>query len=273
MSEHELQKAPGAPETSSASRASTPAGPSAVQQSLRGAGYAQGAAALSPRAPVQMHGDHDAQPTPPSTGGTGDLDRTRPVGGAIPADIKRRVMDAVRGSPRMQALLQEIADNGGADFGMKWSSRGTYHSAGEIWLDRSWSEGAWVTTMCHELSHLLDFRRGRMPNIRTDTRDAFVRVQMEQEIRAHAINYVAQIELEGAGSAPGAQPLGFAEFKTHLAAEEQRAHQCFTSSHVQRVAETWLAEQYRTNPAFTTSNTNENYYDYWGRAWDEAHAS
>ncbi len=35
------------------------------------------------------------------------------------------------------------------------------------------------------------------------------------------------------------------------------------------MAEAWVEHKYKTE--WTTSNTGENYYDYWGKAWDDAH--
>lgn len=37
------------------------------------------------------------------------------------------------------------------------------------------------------------------------------------------------------------------------------------------LAKNWLADKYRN--VWTPSNTGDNYYDYWGDAWDRAHAN
>jgi hypothetical protein len=249
-----------------------------LKPALRGMDFDEGAALLKPPAApsspnVQLLAAGAVVQMEPGDTVPADLDTARPVGAAVAEDIRTRIMTAVRRSPHMVALLRDIEANGGAAFAMKWSNRGTYHSAGEIWIARDWTIGSWVTSLCHELSHLLDHRRGVVPNVATSaSRDEFVRVKLEQEVRAHAIHYAAQYELESQSlGLTLASPLGYNEFRPQLQAAEGGAGRRLGAAQVQTMATTWLAEQYRTNPVFFTSNTNENYYTYWGRIWDEAH--
>ena len=273
--EHETTPAPSPAAERTPQRA--PGAPNAMRQSVRTMSYREGAAALSP---VQLHPDeaHDhSDSVEPAPGDTvpGDLDTARPVGGDIPADIKTRIMGQMRLSPRIATVLDEIAAHGGADFPLRWSARGNYHSAGSINLDRRGAIASWIPSMMHELNHLNDHRQGRRPNLTTSTdRAAFVRSKMTNEIRAHAIGYVGLIEQSGReGAVTANAPKGYTAFRTHLTALEGRAEACFTSSRIQQVAETWLEDKYRNDASWQTSNTHENYYDYWGRIWDEAHPS
>ena len=50
---------------------------------------------------------------------------------------------------------------------------------------------------------------------------------------------------------------------------EAAAGRRFDSAGIQTLAEAWVEAKYRNE--WTTSNTGENYYVYWGRIWDDAH--
>ena len=231
---------------------------------------AGGAAGAGAQAGVEDDGHgHEHEPDPGGEGG-GDLDTTRPVGGMVPDDIRNELMTEMRTSPRIQQVLREIEQHGGAAFDIKWSDRGNFHRSGAIFLDRHNDMSRWVPSMMHELNHLNDHRQGLNPSAATtESREEFVNTKMVNEIRSHAIGYVGLIEREGSGAAAASPPAGYTEFRAYLRQQEQEQQVCFASSAIQEMAERWVEAKYRNE--WTTSNTGENYYDYWGRIWDEAH--
>jgi len=262
-------------QSNTSSTAAKPSWRTELGGSLRGMSYSQGSAALSTQVQKQ-EGDgcaheHERDPDPGDTV-PGDLDTNRPVGAAIPDAIKQRLLTELRRSPSMVTLLQEIADNGGTDFNIKWSARGNFQSNGEISLDRRRSITRWLPSMMHELNHLNDHRQGRRPNPRTtESREEFVNTKMGNEIHAHAHGFAALIEYssDAAATITASAPAGYDEFLPELRAAEEAAGECFSSEQIMEFAETWLEDKYRNE--WTTSNSGENYYDYWGAAWDRAH--
>ena len=91
---------------------------------------------------------------------------------------------------------------------------------------------------------------------------------MDDEINAHAAGYVAHMQLRTVG----AEPQGFSAFQTHLRATDAEALRLRDWARIEALARTWVRGQYRTGaPGWRTSNTDENYFDYWGAAWDRAH--
>jgi hypothetical protein len=232
---------------------------------------ADGAGGAGQQAGVEDDGHgHEHEPDPGGEGGGADLDTTRPVGGMVPDEIRDELMTEVRRSERMQQVLREIEQHGGAAFDMKWSDRGNFHRSGAIFLDRHNTMSRWIPSTMHELNHLNDHRQGLNPSAATsESREEFVNTKMVNEIRSHAIGYVGLIEREGAGADPASPPAGFTEFQAYLREQEEAQQVCFASSAIQELAEQWVEAKYRNE--WTTSNTGENYYDYWGRIWDEAH--
>ena len=230
---------------------------------LREMSYTQGVQALTPRdgAPrvVQM--------LPGDTVPTGAaLDTERPIGGTVATDIRQRLITTLRQSARTVSVLDALA--AGGDWNLIWSGGGTGQVGNAIQIDRRWTFDMWLTSMTHELTHLLDDRQGREPEAATATdRDAFVATKVQNEANAHAAQYAAHWELIQAGSAPAYEPNGYSPFMTHFATLGQTAG----AATIEAAARPWLTTQYRSNPMFTTSNTSENYYTYWGRIWDEAH--
>ncbi len=215
------------------------------------------------------HHDHGQEPNPDASA-TADLDVERPVGGAIPATIRDPLMTRLRGSPRASGLMDEIiAERGNLAFPLKWSNRGSYQSGGEIWLNRAESEASWFGTMAHEMVHLLTHISGQAANARRMTREAFVNAKMEDEINAQALAYVAC--LQTGSNAGGA---GFLEFVGWLrqnhseltVSESDEEHEAANWREIEAHAITWLEAKYRGD--WKTSNTGENYYDYWGGYWD-----
>jgi hypothetical protein len=210
------------------------------------------------------------QRDPPDAGG-GDLDTRRPVGGTVPADIRAQVFDPMSGSPRAQTILSAIRRlRGDLAFPVLWSSRGTYHQTGEIWIDRTWTLAQNIVAVQHEITHLHTFLSGGAANISTMTRQEFVNAKMVDEVNAHAAGYVAHFQL----STAGAEPQGFSAFRAHLTRTAPEVLRTRNYARIEELAKTWVEARYRAgDPGWRTSNTDENYYTYWGNAWDAAHPS
>jgi hypothetical protein len=196
-----------------------------------------------------------------------EMGQTRPVVGSVDVETRVRVIEALLAAPRSRAILDEIARCAGTSTFQWWSAQGGYHRTGEIWLDRTKNGAHWLKSMAHEITHLQTFLAGRAANIATMSRADYVNAKMTDEIEAHAASYVALIQL-GALTTPAQ---GFAEFRRHLARQLPTAVRKGRWSDVEGLAKRWVEQRYRTDPAWRTANTGENYYDYWGAAWDRAH--
>jgi hypothetical protein len=275
MKEHRAGAGGGGGDVTSATSLGSPGKRTLVEQQYGGVVQRKPAAgaAAAPQAAVEA-GDHDhgQEPNPPGAGGGAgaNLDATRPVGSNIPDDVRTQLMTEVRTSERMQQVLRDIEAHGGAAFDIKWSARGGFHSAGTIYIDRRQEMSSWIATLMHELNHLNDHRQGLNPDpATTASRAGFIDTKMRNEIRSHAISYVGLIEREGSGAAAASPPAGYTEFRAHLREREAAEKVCFASGAIQALAEAWVEAKYRNE--WTTSNTGENYYVYWGRIWDEAH--
>lgn len=141
----------------------------------------------------------------------------------IDAEIRTPLMTELGRSATTTEVLASIAANGGA-FDIKWSARGNYQRSGAIFLDRNNTVAKWLPSMMHELNHLDDDRQGRMPNVRSTEREAFVNQKMANEIRAHALGYVSLIQYRRDGEAlPTTPPAGFDDFLVVLEAAETEA--------------------------------------------------
>ncbi|MGH2947769.1 MAG: hypothetical protein ACRDPC_16210 [Solirubrobacteraceae bacterium] len=199
-----------------------------------------------------------------------ELERSRPVGGTVDVETRVRVIEALLSAPRSRAILDDIARlRGDLFFPVKWSARSGFHRSGEIWLDRTKNESHWLKSMAHEITHLHTFLSGGAADISAMGREEFVNAKMSDEINAHAASYVALLQL-GATTAPAQ---GFTEFQRHLTRTAPLAVRERDWTQVEQLAKTWIEQRYRTDPAWRTGNTGENYYDYWGAAWDRAHAA
>jgi hypothetical protein len=207
----------------------------------------------------------------PPDAGAGDLDTRRPVGGTVPADVRAQVFDPMSGSPRAQTILGAIRRlRGDLAFPVRWSSRGTYHQTGEIWIDRTWTLAQNIVAVQHEITHLHTYLSGGAANITTMTRQEFVNAQMVDEINAHAAGYVTHLQL----GTTGAEPQGFSAFRAHLTRTAPEVLRTRNYARIEELAKTWVEARYRAgDPGWRTSNTDENYYTYWGNAWDAAHPS
>lgn len=197
-----------------------------------------------------------------------EMERSRPVGGDVDFETRILLIRTLRAAPRSRTILDEIFRTwGDLLFPLKWSARGTYHLSGEIWLDRTKNQSHWVADMTHEITHLHTFQAGQAANISTLSRADFVNAKMTDEINAHAASYVALLQL-GRTTAPAE---GFADFRLHLTRTLPTAVRENRWAEVEALAKSWVEQKYRTG-GWTTSNTGENYYDYWGAAWDRAHS-
>ena len=237
------------------------------RSALGGMGYAQGAAA------VGVH-DHDGCPAhdheEPGDTVPADVATSRVEGALIDADIRARLMTELGRSVTAAQVLASIEANGGA-FDIKWSARGNYQRSGAIFLDRNNTVAKWLPSMMHELNHLDDHRQGRMPNVRTAEREAFVNQKMFNEIRAHALGYVSLIQYRRQGEAlPTTPPAGFDDFVVVLDAAETADGSCFSEAKIVELATPWLEDKYRND--WRGSRSGQNYYEKWEAYWDEIHA-
>jgi hypothetical protein len=199
-----------------------------------------------------------------------EMAKARPVDGAVDADTRKKVMDSLAATPRTKTLLDDIEKlRKDLNFDMKWSNQGTYHGSGAIWLDRNRNYETWRAGLAHELVHLHTFLSGNAANITTMTREAFVKAKMDDEINAHATSYVYLLQ-QDKKTAPAK---GYAEFRAHLEKDHAKTITDKNWSEVERLAKVWLEDKYKNDASWQTSNTHENYYDYWGKAWDRAHPS
>lgn len=198
-----------------------------------------------------------------------EMERSRPVGGSVDFETRVRVIRALRSAPRSRAILDEIFRiRGDLLFPIKWSAMGSYQSGEEIWLDRTKNETYWLMDLAHEITHLHTFLTGREPNISTMSRADYVNAKMTDEINAHAASYVALLQ-HGTTTAPAR---GFADFQLHLARTLPGGVRDGRWAEVEVLAKSWIEQRYRTDPAWITGNTLENYYVYWGTTWDRAHS-
>jgi hypothetical protein len=197
-----------------------------------------------------------------------EMAKERPVDGAVDADTRKKVMDTLDSTPRTKTVLDEIKKlRGDLNFSMKWSNQGTYHGTGAIWLDRNKNYEDWRAGLAHELVHLHTFLSGNAADIKSMTRENFVKAKMDDEINAHATSYVALLQ-QDKKSAPAK---GYAEFRAHLEKDHAKTLTDKDWAAAERLARVWLEDKYKNDASWQTSNTNENYYDYWGKAWDKAH--
>lgn len=180
-------------------------------------------AAPQPAIQGDDHG-HEQEPNPPGAGSSANLDVTRPVGSNIPDDVRTQLMTQVRTSARMQQVLTEIEAHGGAAFDIEWSTRGGFHSAGTIFIDRRQEMSSWIATMMHELNHLNDHRQGLNPSPATTASPPTRRRWSSTNCMAHhpsstGVVYLVFPHGNGASSTNGAAAsrIGSIELELHRA--------------------------------------------------------
>jgi hypothetical protein len=207
--------------------------------------------------------------------GSEDLDTTRPVGGVVPNDVRTKILDELKAAPASKETLDAIDKAGKGTFPMKWSKKGTYHSKGEVWIDRAKSDDALVSGVAHEIVHLRTFVEGKAADVSKDSREDFVAKKMDDEINAHATSYVTLLQL-GKLSNPAA---GYDEFVKKLEKDtpdvltkikDSKQRSSVDWGPVKTSAEAFVKAKYETE--WVGSKSGENYYEKWGRVWDEAHA-
>ena len=244
-----------------------------IKAGLRGMSYDAQCEALqfkhSPvqrdEAPAAEHAedghDHGSEPAP-----GGEAAAAAPVrksGDDVPADVRTKLIDKLKGIPRSKETLDAIEKAGKMDFPLKWSDAGTFHIAGAIHLRSTSTEDSWIASMSHELVHLQTFVEGKAADATKQGKEEFVKAKMDDEIKAHAATYLTLLQSGGSAGAAG-----FADFKTFVEKDHKAALDAKKWSELDAIARTWLADKYKN--VFTTNNTKENYYVYWGNHWDKA---
>jgi hypothetical protein len=237
----------------------------------RGLTALSGGEAGQPSVSQASAGARSIQRKPAATGASADAvvqmdEAERRAGDAIPAELRARLFERLRGSAEIQCVLEEIRGaRGNLDFAIKWSSRGSYHRTGEIHLDLNGDEESWTSSLAHELVHLSTYVRGRAADVNANTREEFVRLKMEDEINSQATQYVALLQMGNETAAPA----GYQEFRRHLRSDHAELLENERWSRIKEIARAWLEDKYRNE--WVTSNTGVNYYEYWGSAWDRQH--
>lgn len=223
----------------------------------------------------------------------GALDRTRPTGAAVDATIRGNLIAKVKASAASEKLWNEVVRmRGDENVPLKWSDKGSYHQAGSISLDRHKSEAELWGTIVHELQHLHTYLSGKSGNVRKDSRDSYVSKSMEDEYKAVAKGYVAQLQqgerkVGQAGHAEfvaylkknhddllgadlmGGKGAGF--FERMFGSKDRRAKTDWAA--VEKVAYNWAKEQFASGKwaPSTSSMKGQTYMDYYGSFWDSIH--
>ncbi len=226
------------------------------------------------------HGEDESREAPRRGGGRGPseatLNRDRPVGSAIPTDLRARMMTTLQEAPESNTVLEAIREKrGNLDFPIVWSARGNFQNRDKISLDRRYDEALWLSSLAHEIVHLKAHHHGEQGDVSKQGREAFIATQMEEEIDAAASSFVTLLQLGITHNKAG----GYEEFVDWLALE----HPDLAGSHldpeadlanqaeIKAVAKPWLADKYRGE--WRGSQSGSNYYEKWGAVWDAEHAA
>ncbi len=230
----------------------------------------------------QLGGDLVAEhPGHENPGGGGELsdeelDAQRPVGTAIPAEVKARLMASLQGAPESNAVLEAIREQrGNIEFEVLWSRGGGYQSRDRIFVDRTEDETLWLSTLAHEIVHLNAYLRGEQGDVQNQSREDYITTQMTEEIQAHASTYVTLLQL-GHSEHPCT---GFNDFVQWLQANHPEHAVCLADEAedqanfdaIEELAKPWLEDKYRN--VWRGSSSGLNYYEKWGDYWDRVHAS
>jgi hypothetical protein len=195
-----------------------------------------------------------------------ELARSRPVGGAVDVETRVRPMEALLATPRTKTVLDAIVRlRGDLNFPIVWSARGSFHRSGAIHLDRSKNETIWMEALAHELVHLCTFLAGRAADVSTMGREEFVAAKMTDEINAHAVAYVAQLQMSRTSSTSA----GYNEFFRLLGRRHADLLRRQDWPAIEALAKTFVKGKY--DDEWVGSKTGLNYYDKWRQIWDEAH--
>ncbi len=246
---------------------SSDGGRSDLKASLRGKSFAEQEGALRPASAGGAAPDvqREAKPGAPVQ----RVDTPRVDGEAVPADIRTKLVTDLNKVARTKDLLAAITlARGNADFPLKWSDSGTFHSEGIVYLDTGSSESGWFADLAHELVHLQTFLEGKAADAEKMGREQFVKAKMDDEINAQVSAYIALLQ---AAKTTDAGTAGFDEFATLIADKHAALLTAKSWGEIDVIARAWITDKYKSG-GWTTNNTNENYYDYWGNYWDEVNA-
>ncbi len=196
-----------------------------------------------------------------------ELERLRPAGSDVDVETRARTLETLLATPRSRTVLDAIERlRGDVHFPIKWAARGGYHRNGTIYLDRRGNEPEWLSTMAHEIVHLHTFLAGNAADVESMGREEFVDAKMTDEINAHAATYVTLLQL-GTRTSPAA---GYDRFRRFIRRRHRRRLRRRDWAAIETLARPWLEDRYRHD--WRGSRSGENYYEKWGRIWDEAHA-
>jgi len=213
------------------------------------------------------HHHHAAEPGARSSSAENS---NRQPNSELPAETQQSLKDQLQSNSATEPVMRDIITHGrGLAFKIRWSTGGGYYDGTDIFIDPNEPANEWFGTMAHEIVHMRNDAIGKEGNIRTDTREDYVRKQMEDEIEGQAICFGALIE-EGTGSDSAA---GYNRFLEWMRTNRSDLMECAedggsTTTEIIELAKTWLEDKYRNE--WQTSTTGQNYYDYWGGAWDRA---
>ena len=228
-----------------------------------GQSNAERAAQLSNHHEEDSCAHHHEQEPEPAVLSEEQLSQQRPVSTEIPAELRERLMSALKAAPASNSTLDAIqAARGDLNFPIKWSQKGNYHSKGKIYLDRRRDESKWLSSMMHELVHLKTYLEGNAANVGTMDRETFVAEKMRDEIDAQATAYVALMQ----SNIEQNQSAGYNEFRALILAEHNDVFTAQNWGQIKTLALAWLEAKYRDE--WRTSNSGKNYYEYWGSHWD-----
>ena len=157
--------------------------------------------------------DHGTGAETPDRGdaGAGAVAGRKP-GQDLSSEERASALAQLRGSPTTADTLAALEKTeGGLGFPMKWSGRGTYQMAGTIYIDLRATGLELVVTLSHELVHLLNMRKGNVPDVRGSGRQEFVDGMMSDELDSETASLLTGLQLTGGRGEPRSQ-----EFKAWL---------------------------------------------------------
>lgn len=212
------------------------------------------------------HGPAFTEPEVAHTAATGAGVQGRQDGSRIPAAYKAQLLAKLQASPTMRQILEEV----GGDFDVLWSSRGTHHVNGTIYLDSAKNEH--YGSFLHELEHLRAYRNGEQPHPKKLDRDTFVGRAMDNEVKAHSQAYVGLVESGAESDGTG----GYNQFRKWL----RRNHRdllkepkneidaAVRASLLAEVAAAYVREQLTSNDKWKTSVADHSHLEHYGQIWD-----
>lgn len=211
--------------------------------------------------------DHDHARPGPDGGGSGATLGRRP-GEDVDAATRQSLMSRLQGLPESARTLATIrALAGGLDFPMKWSGRGTYMSAGSVFIDIRARDTEALVTLAHELVHLKNYLAGKKPDPLKLSREDYIKQVMADELESEASGTVVGLQATGGKGEPRSK-----DFRRSMEAQSPGAIGAAARTGqgwdaIKDKAAKYSENEYRTR--YRTSNTGQNYYDYWGSFWDK----